>query len=152
MVFDKPGLLFEKLKILTSSNYHRVQYFLLKLRTCFFLTNVYKRVFRIFSFCLDFQLFAKIKKDLVSTHPFFTSLLITQDLNKIKKIPNTLFETILSKKRAWNFNKKILNFVVVGVCQSFQFIRHIAWFLGNNTALSKFRYRILYNLISITKL
>ena len=48
----------EKLKMLTNSNYHRVKYFLLKLRT-----NVYKRVFRIFFlFCLDLELFAKIKK------------------------------------------------------------------------------------------
>ena len=39
---------------------------------------------------LDLELFAKIKKDLVSTHLFFTLLLITQDLNKIKKIPHTL--------------------------------------------------------------
>ena len=50
------------------------------------------------------------------------------------------------------FQQNILNFVVVGARQSFQFFRQIAWFLGNNRALSKFRYRILYNLISITKL
>ena len=48
--------------------------------------------------------------------------------------------------------QKILNFVVVGARQSFQFFRQIAWFLGNNRALSKFGYQILYNLISITKL
>ena len=36
-----------------------------------------------FLFCLDLELFAKIKKGLVSTHSFFTLLLITQDLNKI---------------------------------------------------------------------
>ena len=36
------------------------------------------------------QRFAKIKKDLVSAHSFFTLLLITQDLDKIKKIPHTL--------------------------------------------------------------
>ena len=36
------------MKTLTNSNYHRVQYFLLKLRTRFLLTNVYKRVFVIF--------------------------------------------------------------------------------------------------------
>ena len=35
-----------------------------------------------FLFYLDLELFAKIKKDLVSTHLFFTLLLITQDLNK----------------------------------------------------------------------
>ena len=50
------------------------------------------------------------------------------------------------------FQQKILNFVVVGARRSFQFLRQIAWFLGNNRALSKFSYQILYNLISTTKL
>ena len=45
IVFEKPGTLSEKLKTLTSSNYHRVKYFLLKFCTRFLLTNVYERVF-----------------------------------------------------------------------------------------------------------
>ena len=45
-----------------------------------------------FLFYLDLELFAKIKKDLVSTHLFFTLLLITQDLNKIKKVPHTFVD------------------------------------------------------------
>ena len=40
IVFEKPGILCENLKILTSSNYPTVQYFLLKLRTRFLLTIV----------------------------------------------------------------------------------------------------------------
>ena len=85
-VFDKPGFLSEKLKTLTSSNYHRVQYFLLKLRTRFLPTNIYKRDFSgFFKFCLDLELFSKIKKGLVSTHLFLTFLFITQDLNKRKQ-------------------------------------------------------------------
>ena len=83
IVFQEPGILSENLKILASSNYPRVQYFLLKLRTRFLLTIVYKRVCRIFLFYLDLELFAKIKKDLVSTHSFFTLLLLTQVLKKI---------------------------------------------------------------------
>ena len=47
-VFEKPGILSENSKTLTSSNYPTVQYFLLKLRTRFLLTNVYKRVCGIF--------------------------------------------------------------------------------------------------------
>ena len=82
LVFEKPGISPENLKPLKSSNYPTVQYFLLKLRTRFLLTNVYKRVCGIL---LDLELFAKIKKDLVSTHSLFTLLLITQDLKKIKK-------------------------------------------------------------------
>ena len=42
--------------------------------------------------------------------------------------------------------------MVVGTRQSVQFSRQIARFVGNNRALSKLMYRILYNLISITKL
>ena len=59
IVFEKPGILSENLKTLTSSNYPTVQYFLLKLRTHFLLTNVYKSVYGIL---LDLELFAKIKK------------------------------------------------------------------------------------------
>ena len=60
-----------------------------------------------FLFCLDLELFAKIKKkDQDSTFSLFTSLLITQNLNKIKKIPQTLLEILLSRKRLQNFSKK----------------------------------------------
>ena len=90
IIFEKTGILPENLKTLTSSNYPTVRYFLVKLRTRFLFTNVYKRVSGIFLFHLDIELFAKIKKDLVSMHWFFTLLLLTQDLNKIKKIPYTL--------------------------------------------------------------
>ena len=38
IVFEKPGILSENLKTLTSSNYPTVQYFLLKRRTRFLLT------------------------------------------------------------------------------------------------------------------
>ena len=47
-IFEKPGFLSEKTENFESSNYHRVQYFLLKLRTRFLLTNVYKSGFKIF--------------------------------------------------------------------------------------------------------
>ena len=109
IVFEKPGILSENLNTLTSIllSYPTIlQYFLLKLRTRFLLTNVYKRVCGIFLFYLDLELFAKIKKDLVSTHSFFTLLSITQDLNKIKKIPHTLLYTLLSRKRVQNLSKK----------------------------------------------
>ena len=59
-----------------------------------------------FLFCLDLELFAKIKKDLVSTNSILILLLVTQDLNKIKKIPNTLLWTLLIRKRVQNFSKK----------------------------------------------
>ena len=39
-----------------------------------------------FKFCLDLELFAKIENDLVSTDSQKPVFLITQDLNKMKKI------------------------------------------------------------------
>ena len=69
--FRETRYLSENLKVLTSSNYPTIQYFLLKLRTRFPLPNVYKLVRGIF-FILDLESFAKIKKDLVSTHLVFT--------------------------------------------------------------------------------
>ena len=50
------------------------------------------------------------------------------------------------------FQQKILNSAVVRARQSFQFFSQITWFLGNTRALSKFKYWILYHLISIIKL
>ena len=102
----------------------------------------------VFLFCLDLQLFAKIKKDLVSTQSIFTFLLITQDPNKIKEIPNSLFQTLLCRKRVQNFSKKKLNSMVVEVVKVFNFSDKKTWSLGNNRPLID----ILQNLISITKL
>ena len=34
-----------------------------------------------------------------------------------------------------------MNSMAVGACHSFQFFRQRTWFLGNNRALSKFRYQ-----------
>ena len=46
-------------------------------------------------FCFVKILFAKIKKDLDSTHSFFTFLLITQDMIKVKKNPEHTFVEII---------------------------------------------------------
>ena len=68
IVFERPSILSENLKTLMSSNYPAVHYFSLKLCAGFLLTIACKRVCGIFLFYLDLELFAKIKKDLVSTH------------------------------------------------------------------------------------
>ena len=61
IVFGKPDVLSENLKTLTSSNYPTVQYFLLKLRTRFLLTNFYKRVRGIY-FIYILSYLQKLKK------------------------------------------------------------------------------------------
>ena len=94
IVFEKPGILSEKVKTLRSSNYHRVQNFLLKLRTPFLLTNVYERVFGIFFILFRSWVICKNQKDLVSAHSFFIFLLITQDLNEIKNPENPFLDIV----------------------------------------------------------
>ena len=91
LVFTKPGILSENLKTLTSSNYPTVQYFFAETSHTFSTYQCLQKSVRFFSFFLHLELFAKILKDLVSTHLLFTLLLITEDLNKIKKISRTLF-------------------------------------------------------------
>ena len=91
-VFEKPRILSENLKILTSSNYRTVQYFLLKLCTCFLLTNVYKRVCGTFLFSLDLELFAKIKRPGFSTPVFYIFI-----NNSRSKLRHTSFPVIFAK-------------------------------------------------------
>ena len=54
--------------------------------------SLQKYVQEFFLFCLDHELFTKIKKDLVSTLRLLF-LLIAQDLNKIKKSRSILFSS-----------------------------------------------------------
>ena len=72
IVLEKPGILSENLKTLTSSSYPTAQYFLLKLHTRFLLTNVYKRVVGIFIILFRSWVIWKSYKNLISTHSFFT--------------------------------------------------------------------------------
>ena len=134
IVFEKPGILSENLKTLTSSNYLTVQYFLLKLRTRFLLTNVYKRVCGIFLICKNF------KRSGFYTLVFYT--FINNSISKQnKKNPKDPFADITKYKTGAKFQHKILNSMVVGARQSFQLSTHKTWFLGNDEGLSLFRFR-----------
>ena len=74
IVFKKPGILSENFKTLTSSNYSIVQYFFGETSHVSYLPMSTKGYVRFLKFCLDL-------------YSFFVFLLITQDLNKIKKNP-----------------------------------------------------------------
>ena len=87
IVFEKPSILSEEFKTLTSSY---ISIFFAETLHTFCTNQCLKEGTRDFLFCLDLMLIAKIKEDQVSTHSFFTFLLITLDLDKIKKIPNSL--------------------------------------------------------------
>ena len=134
-----------------SSNYHRVQHFLLKLRTRFLLTNVYKRVFSIFHFLQILNYLQMLKRPGFYSLVFYIFIDNSRSKQNLKN-PKHASEDIVKQETCAKIQQKLLNFVVVGVCQSFQIFRQITWFLENNGALSKFRYRILHNLISLTKL
>ena len=112
---------------------------------------MYKRVFRIFFFCLELICQNQEAWFLHSQKP---GLSIIEDLNKIKKTPNTSehFANIERETSAKFQQKILLNSTLVGARQSFQFFRQTTWFLGNKRALPKFKYRIWHHLISIIKL
>ena len=81
IVFETPGFLSEKLKTLTSFNYHWVQiFFCWNFAHVSYLPMSTKGCWDFFHLDLDLELFAKIKKELVPTHSLFTFLLITQEL------------------------------------------------------------------------
>ena len=84
----------------------------------FYLLLSKKRCVGFFLFYLDLELSAKIKKGLVSTHSFFTLLLITQDLNKIKK-SHTGFCRHYLVENACKISAK--NIKVYGSCSSLKF-------------------------------
>ena len=100
-----------------------------------------------FNFCLELELFAKIKKYLVSTHSQKLRSSITQDLNNNKKNLTHSFVDIRKTETCAKFQQIILDFMAVGACQSFRFFRQITWYFGNARALSKFKYWILHHLI-----
>ena len=72
-----------------------------------------------FLFCSQLELFAKIKKYLVSTYSQKPGLSITQDLKKISKNPTHPFVDIRKTETYIKFQQKVLNSAVVGARQSF---------------------------------
>ena len=85
IVFERPGKLSENLKLWRAPTILQFTISCWNFAHVFYLPLSKEGWVGLFSFYLDLELFAKIKKDLVSTHSFFTLLLITQHLNKIKK-------------------------------------------------------------------
>ena len=83
IVFEKPGILSENLRTLTSSNYPTVQYFLLRLRTRFLLSTVYKEVYGIFVILFRSWVICKNKK-----RPGFYTLLFYSFINNSRSKQN----------------------------------------------------------------
>ena len=134
IVFEKPNILSEQLKILTSFSYQKSWiFFYWNFAHVSHLPISTKWCSGFYVSCLDLALFAKIKKRPVfykyTETRFFIFITNSRPKQNIK-IRNTLLYTLLS--------------MVVGAPQSFQFFRQITWFLENNRALFRFRYWILH--------
>ena len=91
---------------MTSSNYYRIQYILLKLCTHFLRTNVYKSMFGIFFILFRSWVICKNKKRHGLYTLVFYILITTQHLSKTK-ILKTLWQTLLGRKRVQSFSKNI---------------------------------------------
>ena len=105
IVFEKPGILPEKLKTLTS----------------FLLINVYKSLFVVFFILLrSWVIYKNLKRP--GFYILTESIFINNPRSKQnKKNPKHRKKTFLTRKRVQNFSKKILNSMVIGARQSFKF-------------------------------
>ena len=136
IVFQKPGILPEKLKVLTSSNYlQTLIIFVETLHTFPTYQCLQKDVWDIFILFRTWVISQnqKIPSFYTLTETSFIKIrkiqFLTQDLHKIRKTPHIRKTEMCAK-----FQQKILNFTVVGAHQSFQFFRLVAWFFGNARA------------------
>ena len=111
IVFEKPGIQFENLKTLKSSNYPTVQYVLLK--NFLFAAQVFCLPMStkgcVGYFFIPFRSGVSCKN--LERPGFYTLVFYTfinnSSLNKIKKISHTLLQTLLSRKYVQISEKKI---------------------------------------------
>ena len=73
IISEKSGYLSEKFKTLTSSNYHKIYYFLMKFCTGFLLNNVCKRVLWIFFILFRSWVNKNVKKQCIKTRFIFAN-------------------------------------------------------------------------------
>ena len=91
-----------------------------------------------------------VKNKCVETGPF----LVFENNSRSKqnkKNPEEHFVDIGKQETCAKFQRKMLNSMVIGAPQNFQFFKYKTWFLENNRALSKFLYGVSHYLISIIK-
>ena len=91
IILKKPGYLTEKLKTLTSFKHQSLIVFTEIFANVSYLTMSIKGCSGFFLFCLHLEFFGKIEKTwFLQTQKtmFFSFLLKTRNLNKIKKLPN----------------------------------------------------------------
>ena len=118
----KPAYLSENLKMLTSYNFHRAQYLLLKFCTCFVLNIVYKRVFRIFFVLFRSWVVKKKVKNFVSVSMQKPVLFIFANISKskqnFKKSKHPFVDIDKQENLCKISGENILNSMIVGACWS----------------------------------
>ena len=119
IVSEKPGILSENLKTLTSSNYPTVQYFLLKLPTRFLLTNVYKSVSGIFFILFGSSVICKNQNRSGFYTLVFYIVINNSRSKQTKKNPEHPFWDIIKWKTCAKFQQK--NIKLYGSWSSSQF-------------------------------
>ena len=113
IVLQEPGILPEKLRTLTSSNYCSLGYFLLKFCTRFSLTTVYKKLFKIFFyFVYILSYLQKVKKTwFLNAHrnQVFHTFINNSRSKQNKKNPKHPFVDTASQEMCAKSPQKILN-------------------------------------------
>ena len=95
IVFEKPGILSENLKTLTSSNYPTVNIFCWNFAHVSYLPMSTKEWERFLLFCLDLELFAKIRKRPGFYTLFFYIFISNSRSKQNKKNPEHAFVDII---------------------------------------------------------
>ena len=111
IVFEKTGFLCWTLKTLTSSIYHRVQYFLLKLRICFLFTNIY-HFFILFKSWVICNYLQKFKK-----RPAFYTLVFYIFLNNSKSKQHKTKSRTSFCGHCWVENVYKVSAKIIKLCQ-----------------------------------
>ena len=106
IVLEKPGILSENLKTLTSSSYLTVQYFFAETSQTFCTYQCLKTA--VWDFFISFRswVVCKNKKRPDFYTLVFYTFISSQDLNKTKKNPTHPFADITKKKTCANFQQK----------------------------------------------
>ena len=145
-ISEKPGFFPEKSKTLTSPATIELKNFCWNFAHVSVLPMSTKRCSGLFLFCLDPQLLINLVSVSIQKPGLLLFWQITQVLNKIKKILNTLLNL-------YKISTKNIKVFGSWSTSKFSIFGQNTWFLeNNNKALFKFLYGILYYLISINKL
>ena len=131
--FDRPGILSENLKTLTSSNYSSI-FFAETSHTFSTYQCLQKRVWDFFYFIKILSYLKKLKKTWF-LHTRFYTFINNSRSKQNKKNPAHPYVDITKQKTCAEFQQKIWNPMIVGARQSFQFFRQKTYFIGNNRCL-----------------